>query len=190
MNLSLDLVAVATGVIALLIGIWLGMALRGGAKKRAVLFEERLRVTSAERDQILAERDALRTERDSLDERLRPLAAELDRMKRAETRRVAPVVDAPAATARVVPDGALVEELDANDPRRLKGVGDRFAASLGKLGVTGIDQIAGWTGADADVIDSQLGSFAGRIRTDRLVEQARLLHEGRLTEYETRFGAL
>jgi predicted flap endonuclease-1-like 5' DNA nuclease len=175
-----------TAIVALLIGIWIGMALRGGAKRRALLAEERLGVLATDHNTLIGERDALRLERDSLDERLRPLAAEVDRLKRVETRRDAVTAEVPVDRAA----DPAVGDLDPLDIRRLKGVGDRFAAALGKLGITRIDQIAAWSGADADVIDSQLGSFSGRIRTDRLVEQARLLHEGRTTEYETRFGSL
>ena len=185
MTYTLEPLHIVLVVVALLVGIFLGMALRSGAKRRAVLFEERLRVSDADRSALAAERDGLRAERDALDQRLTPLAAEVDRLKRAEAKRVAPigVTEDPVA---VRPAASLA----GNDVRNLKGVGDRFAKALSDLGITGVDQIAAWSGADADVIDSQLGSFSGRIRTDRLVEQARLLHEGRTTEYETRFGAL
>ena len=187
MSFSFEPITIAAAVVALLIGLWLGMALRGGAKRRALRLDEQLGITVAERDRLKAEAQALRLERDSLDERLRPLAAEVDRLKRADARRVATTAEVPVDTASdLVTEGAL----DLDDVRRLKGVGDRFAAALAKVGITQVAQIAAWSGADAEVIDAQLGGFAGRIRTDRLVEQARLLHEGRTTEYETRFGAL
>ena len=187
MNLTIGLTEYIVAGVALLIGIWLGMLFRSGAKRRSIVYGERLRVVEAEREALFRERDALRTERDALDQRLTPLAAEVDRLKRADAKRTAIGAQAPVDTAADLPS---TEALEPNDVRRLKGVGDRFAAALSKLGITGIDQISGWSGADADVIDSQLGAFSGRIRTDRLVEQARLLHEGRTTEYETRFGAL
>ncbi|TRW18301.1 hypothetical protein [Glacieibacterium frigidum] len=180
---------IVTAVIALLIGLWLGFIMRSGTKRRALDAEARIAALSFDFNTLLGERDALKLERDSLDERLRPLAAEVDRLKRLEARRTSAGAEVPVDMAADPAVGA-VGDLDALDVRRLKGVGDRFAAALAKLGITRIDQIAAWSGADADVIDSQLGSFAGRIRTDRLVEQARLLHEGRTTEYETRFGAL
>ena len=186
MTYSIDPIALVSAAVALIVGLIIGFALRSGTKRRAVRLGEEVAVLSHERDGLIAERDALRLERDSLDERLRPLAAELDRLKRLDARRTATTAAAPVDMAADAPLAAL----EANDVRRLKGVGDRFASALAKLGITGIDQIAAWSGADADVIDSQLGSFAGRIRTDRLIEQARLLHEGRTTEYETRFGAL
>lgn len=187
MSITIDPITIAAAVIALLLGLWLGFIARSGTKRRAVKLASQVDLLAQERSALTAERDALRLERDSLDERLRPLAAEVDRLKRLDAKRSAlgaeVAVDRPA-------DAALVEPTDPLDVRRLKGIGDKFAASLAKLGITRIDQIAAWSGADADVIDSQLGAFSGRIRTDRLVEQARLLHEGRTTEYETRFGAL
>lgn len=187
MTLTIEPITIAAAVIALLLGLWLGFILRSGTARRARRLDEQVNILAAERDGLKAERDALMLDRDSLDERLRPLAAEVDRLKRLDAKRTAAgaevAIDRPA-------DAALVEPVDANDVRRLKGVGDKFAAALAKLGITSIDQISAWSGADADVIDSQLGAFSGRIRTDRLVEQARLLHEGRTTEYETRFGAL
>lgn len=174
---------IVTAVVALILGILLGLALRSGYKRRALLGEERLAALSSDFNTLLADRDALRVERDSLDERLTPLAAEVDRHKRLESRRQV-ASDAPVETMVAAPVEDLV------DVRRLKGVGDRFAASLAELGVTRIDQIAAWSATEANDIDARLGSFAGRVRTDRLVEQARLLNEGRMTEYETRFGAL
>ena len=187
MQFTIEPVTIVAAVVALFIGIWLGMLLRSGAKRRALRLDEQVHILVAERDTLRADRDALKLERDSLDQRLTPLAAELDRLKRADARRAAAGAEAPIDTAADLGVSGL---LAADDVRHLKGVGDRFAAALAKLGITSIGQIAAWSGADADVIDSQLGSFSGRIRTDRLVEQARLLHEGRTTEYETRFGAI
>ena len=178
-------VVLAIIIVAFVVGLWLGMLLRSGAKRRAIRLDEQVNLLAAERDTLRKELETLRVERDSLDQRLTPLAAEIDRLKRIEAKRLEPRADGPVVAA-----AATAMPIEADDVRRLKGVGDRFAAALAKLGITGVAQIAAWSGADADVIDSQLGSFAGRIRTDRLVEQARLLHDGRTTEYEIRFGAL
>ncbi len=186
MSFTIEPLTIAVAVIALILGLWLGFAARGGTARRATRLAGEVEGLTRERAALMAERDALRLERDSLDERLRPLAAEVDRLKRLEAKRTA----AGAEVAVDRPADAAIEPVGPNDVRRLKGIGDKFATSLAKLGITGIDQIAAWSGADADVIDSQLGAFSGRIRTDRIVEQARLLHEGRTTEYETRFGAL
>lgn len=72
----------------------------------------------------------------------------------------------------------------------MKGVGPKVAALLNGLGVTRFDQIAGWTDADVDRVDAQLGAFKGRIRRDQWVDQARLLAAGDTAGYEARFGKL
>jgi predicted flap endonuclease-1-like 5' DNA nuclease len=74
--------------------------------------------------------------------------------------------------------------------RRIKGVGPKLAALLEGLGVTRFEQIAGWSDADVERIDAQLGTFSGRIRRDDWIEQARLLSNGDTGAYEARFGKL
>lgn len=89
----------------------------------------------------------------------------------------------PLAPAAETPGGA-------DDLRRIKGVGPKLVALLHGLGVTRYAQIAGWTDADIDRIDPQLGAFAGRIRRDSWVEQAKLLSAGDTAGFEERFGKL
>lgn len=78
----------------------------------------------------------------------------------------------------------------SDDLTRIKGLGPKLAATLGTLGVTSFEQIAAWSDADIDRIDSQLGRFAGRIRRDAWVEQARLLAAGDAAGFEAKFGAV
>ncbi|MBH1943260.1 hypothetical protein I5L01_03345 [Erythrobacter sp. YJ-T3-07] len=85
--------------------------------------------------------------------------------------------------AHAAPEGA-------DDLTRLKGVGPKLATQLNTLGVTSFAQIAGWSEADIDRIDDQLGRFKGRIRRDNWIEQAKLLSEGDTAAYEERFGKL
>ena len=85
---------------------------------------------------------------------------------------------------------AEARNVDPLDLHQLKGVGAKFAERLAAVGITRIDQIAGWSQADCAVMDAQMGDFRGRIAGDRLVEQAVLLNSGRYTEYETVFGKL
>jgi predicted flap endonuclease-1-like 5' DNA nuclease len=59
---------------------------------------------------------------------------------------------------------------------------------LHELGVTRFEQIASWSEADIDRIDSQLGRFKGRIRRDQWVEQAKLLVSGDKDAFEAKFG--
>lgn len=89
-----------------------------------------------------------------------------------------------AAPAAAAPEG------DADDLRRIKGVGPKLVALLASLGVTRYAQIAAWEEADIDRIDAQLGAFAGRIRRDSWVEQAKLLAGGDTAGFEAKFGKL
>ena len=101
--------------------------------------------------------------------------AEAEQWEAAEQRAEASVNGRPAAT---------------DDLGRLKGVGPKLVALLGTLGITRYDQIAGWSDADIDRVDAQLGPFQGRIRRDNWVEQARLLAGGDTAAYEAQFGKL
>jgi predicted flap endonuclease-1-like 5' DNA nuclease len=79
---------------------------------------------------------------------------------------------------------------EADDLRKIKGLGPKMLALLHSLGVTRYEQIASWTDADLDELDTRLGSFAGRPRRDNWVEQARLLASGDTGAYEAKFGKL
>jgi predicted flap endonuclease-1-like 5' DNA nuclease len=72
----------------------------------------------------------------------------------------------------------------------IKGLGPKVAAMLAELGVTGVDQIATLSPAEADALDAKLGSFAGRMARDRWIEQAKLLTAGDRAAYEAEFGKL
>lgn len=88
----------------------------------------------------------------------------------------------------------IVETADgdvaADDLRRIKGLGPKMLTLLHSLGVTSYGQIAAWTDADLDELDTKLGAFAGRPRRDNWVEQARLLSSGDTGAYEAQFGKL
>lgn len=79
---------------------------------------------------------------------------------------------------------------EVDDLRKIKGVGPKLVLLLHSLDVTRYDQIAGWTEADIDRVDAQLGSFAGRIRRDNWVEQAKFLAAGDAAGFEGKFGKL
>ena len=99
----------------------------------------------------------------------------------------APSARTPAPPPAPPPLGAAQE---ADDLRRIKGVGPKLVALLHGLGVTRYAQIAAWTEADVDRIDAHLGAFAGRIRRDGWVEQAKLLAADDAAGFEARFGKL
>jgi predicted flap endonuclease-1-like 5' DNA nuclease len=178
MEFSIDPQLLAIAVAALLLGMLIGLAIRAPLKRRVAVLGERNDGLTRERDNAQTERDRLITELKAREAQIRPLSDEVDKLRRdfARTQRGDAALAAPA--------------VDPGNLAHLKGVGAKFGEKLAAAGITRIDQIAGWSGADISVIDAQMGEFRGRIEGDRLVEQARLLSEGRVTEYETLFGKL
>lgn len=81
-------------------------------------------------------------------------------------------------------------DIAADDLRKIKGLGPKMLTVLHALGVTSYAQIAGWSDADLDDLDTRLGAFAGRPRRDNWVEQAKLLSSGDTGAYEAKFGKL
>jgi len=101
------------------------------------------------------------------------------------------LIDSPAKPASTPPEGpAHAEPADGDDLTRIKGLGPKIAALLHSLGVTSFAQIAAWDDAQIDRIDAQLGDFAGRIRRDNWVEQAKFLGAGDMAGFEGKFGKL
>jgi predicted flap endonuclease-1-like 5' DNA nuclease len=78
----------------------------------------------------------------------------------------------------------------ADDLRQLKGVGPKFVARLGELGITRFDQLAGLNANEAAHLDERMGPFRGRLARDRVIEQADLLARGDIESFEERFGKL
>lgn len=103
---------------------------------------------------------------------------------------------APADSTEKAAATPALQEAPAPAPRAglplttIKGLGPKVAAMLAELGVTGVDQIAALSPAEADTLDAKLGSFAGRMTRDRWIEQARLLTAGDRAAYEAEFGKL
>jgi len=81
-------------------------------------------------------------------------------------------------------------DVAADDLRKIKGLGPKMLTVLHALGITSYAQIAAWTDADLDDLDTKLGAFAGRPRRDNWVEQARLLSSGDTGAYEAKFGKI
>jgi predicted flap endonuclease-1-like 5' DNA nuclease len=82
------------------------------------------------------------------------------------------------------------EKLPHDDLCRLKGVGPRFAEALNGVGFTRYEQIAHLSPTEVERLDARLGTFAGRIARDRIVEQADYLARGDTDGFEQRFGKL
>ena len=78
----------------------------------------------------------------------------------------------------------------ADDFQRMKGVGPRLAEGLHARGFHRFEQLAHLTEQEIEMIDRQLGAFAGRLQRDRIVEQAQYLARGDQDGFEQRFGKL
>lgn len=99
------------------------------------------------------------------------------------------LIDAPARAAAPAPMPAPAPApADADDLTRIKGLGPKIATMLGEMGVTRFAQIAAWDEAEIDRIDAGLDRFAGRIRRDAWVEQAKLLSAGDESGFVEKFG--
>jgi predicted flap endonuclease-1-like 5' DNA nuclease len=78
----------------------------------------------------------------------------------------------------------------ADDLVRLKGVGPKLADLLHARGFIRFEQLAHLTPEEIDLLDAQLGPFAGRIKRDRIVEQSVYLARGDIDGFEEHFGKL
>lgn len=77
-----------------------------------------------------------------------------------------------------------------DDLERIKGVGPKFADLLRARGFMRFEQLAQLTPEEIDLLDDQLGPFRGRIRRDRIAEQATYLARGDVDGFEQHFGKL
>ena len=125
--------------------------------------------------------------RDVLDEGADPAARNQALIDMAPAAAVPP---APMPAAAPVAAAPIATVGGGDDLTRIKGVGPKLRDLLASLGVTRFEQVAGWSKADIDRIDAQLGQFEGRIRRDNWIEQAKLLAAGDTAGYESRFGKL
>jgi len=73
-----------------------------------------------------------------------------------------------------------------DDLKKIKGVGPKLEKLVNELGFYHFDQIAKWTEAEIAWVDENLKGFKGRVSRDTWVEQAKLLAEGKETEFSTR----
>ncbi|MBE0452233.1 MAG: NADH-quinone oxidoreductase subunit NuoE [Roseovarius sp.] len=71
----------------------------------------------------------------------------------------------------------------ADDLTKIKGVGPKLEKLCNALGFYHFDQIARWTEEEVSWVDQNLEGFKGRVSRDNWVEQAKLLAEGKETEF-------
>ena len=100
------------------------------------------------------------------------------------------LIDAPGGAVKEesAPATAAPPAQSGDDLTRIKGLGPKIATILNAEGVTSYAQIAAWNDAEIDRIDGLLGRFAGRIRRDSWVEQAKLLSGGDEAGFVHKFG--
>lgn len=77
-----------------------------------------------------------------------------------------------------------------DDLQRLKGVGPKLAQMLNAHGVIRFEQLARLAPDEVDRLDQDLGAFRGRLKRDRIPEQAAYLARGDQDGFEQRFGKL
>lgn len=82
----------------------------------------------------------------------------------------------PPAPVRTAPPATQVKG-SGDDLTRIRGIGRRIEGQLHAMGVTRFAEIAAWTDEDVARVDATL-KFAGRIRRDDWVGQAKLLAGG------------
>lgn len=75
---------------------------------------------------------------------------------------------------------------EADDLKRIKGIGPKLEQLVNRLGFYHFDQIAAWTPAEVAWVDDNLEGFKGRVTRDGWVEQARVLADGGSTVFSNR----
>ena len=104
------------------------------------------------------------------------------------TKDEAQAVTKPAEAAEGTKPATLDAARDgkADDLKMIKGVGPKLEALLHRLGVYHFDQVASWTEDEVSWVDQNLEGFKGRVSRDNWVEQAKLLADGKETEFSAR----
>jgi len=74
----------------------------------------------------------------------------------------------------------------ADDLKRIRGVGPKLETVLNEVGIYHIAQIAAWTPEEVAWADGNLVGFKGRVSRDDWVSQARALAAGEDTEFSKR----
>lgn len=74
----------------------------------------------------------------------------------------------------------------ADDLKKIRGVGPKLEVKLHALGIYHFDQIAAWGPEEVAWMDDNLEGFRGRVSRDNWVEQARTLAGGGATEFSRR----
>lgn len=114
-----------------------------------------------------------------ISERVRDAARAAGEAARAALAEAAPAPVRPAALTAPA-------EGEADDLKKIKGVGPKLEELLHSLGIFHFGQIAGWGVPEVAWMDSNLEGFQGRVTRDDWVGQAKLLASGGETEFSRR----
>ncbi|MGX5801718.1 proton-conducting membrane transporter [Bradyrhizobium sp. Arg314] len=203
-------------VVGILVGWFIWGRLRGeidslrGDLDRTRSERDRLRADS---DRLKGELDACGRARADLESRLRDAPAAKAGADKAATQAPAALMSTPAAAAKAAPAKSAAAKKpaakaaapkkaaapaakkaaapraasgNADNLRRLIGIGPVNERLLKGQGVTTYAQIAAWTAADVKRIEEVL-NFDGRIARENWIEQAKLLAAGNEAEFARRF---
>ncbi|MER8463456.1 ATP-binding cassette domain-containing protein [Mesorhizobium sp. M1396] len=105
-----------------------------------------------------------------------------------------PAAKAPAAKAPAATAGGISNRLPAprggkaDNLTRIKGIGSVNEKKLNDHGIFHFDQIGAWKKSDVEAAEAYL-AFDGRIAREEWVKQARLLSQGKDTEFSRRVDA-
>jgi predicted flap endonuclease-1-like 5' DNA nuclease len=77
-----------------------------------------------------------------------------------------------------------------NNLEIMKGVGPKLVTRLHQNGITRFEQLARLSDNEVSILDEKMGPFKGRLRRDRIVEQANYLARGDKDGFEAQFGKL
>ena len=93
--------------------------------------------------------------------------------------------DAPAAAGEGTKPKALSAPRggQADDLKKLEGIGPAMEKLCHELGIYHFDQIASWGAAEVAWMDSNLKGFKGRVTRDKWVAQAKLIGEVGMEEF-------
>ncbi len=86
------------------------------------------------------------------------------------------------------PAGINRDEVEPDDLKRIKGVGEKIEAALNELGVYTFKQISEWNRENVAWVDEYL-VFKGRIDREEWIEQAKILAKGDETEFSKRYDS-
>lgn len=163
--------------LAALIGLIAGWLIFGGRAETAG--------TPGKANKLRAELDQYRTAVAQQQARVTSLEAELAAAKGSDA--PAPeVVDLPADPNTIGKEPVTLDEPkggQADDLKRIKGVGEKLERLCNMMGFWHYDQIANWTDEEVAWVDENLQGFKGRVTRDDWVAQAKILAAGGETEF-------